>query len=225
MTLEFWQIIYKEEQISYLYPFANVWFNNKLTPYFENSGIAELVPQCEADYIGICSWRLKEKRGFGSTPMILNNDITLTREKICSREFDVALLRPTNKTHAPFENARAWHFPVWEQVFPSFKKLLTDLGIKCPIELDRAIYENAFIARREIYQEYVEKCLKPVMAEMDKDPIYMTPSTYKNKNRDQAYVKEVCDKLGMDDWPIAPFMLERLFSIWIHGRNLIVINL
>ena len=37
----------------------------------------------------------------------------------------------------------------------------------------------------------------------------------------QAYQKAS----GRQDWPIAPFILERLFSIWINDKNFKVIPL
>jgi hypothetical protein len=91
--------------------------------------------------------------------------------------------------------------------------------------IGNAIYENHFIAKREIYQDYVQSCLLPCMAFMEGNRIFFEASGYRNKKRDKEEVKMVTEKLGMEDWPIATFVLERLFRIWIDGKRYNIINL
>lgn len=228
-SLEFYQIYYKDEQLERLYPFALPHRNETLTPYFENSVIAELVPKTKAEFVGVASWRLRSKRGNSSTEIILKREgkFDLTEENIVNSDFDIAVLTPRNANHKPLAMARNWHGKAWDNAFLSLKIFLHGHKLcKVPDELSNTIYENHFIAKREIYLDYVQQCLKPVIEFMSKEAVFEADSGYLQKKRnDQEAIKEYQAKSGRLDWPIAPFILERLFSIWIEYRKFKVINL
>lgn len=219
-TLDFIQIIYDDGQREELYDFARPYFNETLTPYFENSVIADIVPSLLGDYISVCSWRLRRKRG--DCQQALKNDLALTTDKIFSSDADVMVLTPRSPAHRPLFMAVNWHGSAWVDAFADFKSFLGSLGVKVPDELKHTVYENHFIARRAIYHDYVTTFLIPAIAYMDeRREIYFQPSGYAQKKRNSPKeVKEVKEKLGMIDWPIAPFILERLFSIYLEGKNL-----
>lgn len=234
MTLDFIQIYYDDIQKEEIYPFAQPYKNYGLTPFFENSVIAELVPASNADLIGVCSWALKRKRQVGPTPIVLKGDTSLTEEKILSTDFDVAVLTPRSGSHQMLHMATQWHGDIWAKGFAGIKMFLfRELGIKVPDELKHPVYENHFIAKKGIYQDYVNNFLVPVM-EFMKDEIYMfgnrsaflLPSGYTKRKRakpeEQQRIKQM---LGFDDWPIAPFLLERLFSIYINDKGYKIVNL
>ena len=231
MTLDFTQIIFKEEQRAKCYPFAKIYLNETLTDYFENDVIARLVPQSTADRIAVCSWRLAQKRGESSTPMVLNNNLSLSQEKILEADFDVAVLTPRRPSHPTLYMASAWHGAAWDDAFKLFiDGFLSDIGIQIPdyrngIDLKKAIYENHFIASKEVYQDYVNRCLKPAIHFMDGRDVFGADSGYITKKRDADEIKEYQQTSGRRDWPIAPFILERLFSIWINDKDLKIINL
>lgn len=219
-TVDFYQIYYKNEQLTELYDFAIPYKNDTLSVYFENAVIADLVPKSDADYISVCSWRLKQKRGQGSSELILKNR-QLTLESIVSNDFDIAILTPRSPGHHIMNMASNWHGKAWDDAIQELNKF-----IKVPDEIiGNAIYENHFIAKREIYQDYVQSCLRPCMAFMEGNRVFFEGSGYRNKKRDKAEIAMVTAKLGMSDWPIAPFVLERLFSIWIEGKRYNIINL
>lgn len=226
MTLDFWQIFYKDEQLPQLYDFATPYKNETLSLYFENSVIAELVPKATADLVGVASWRLKQKRNESSTEFILrrqNGHTLLTKEAILSAEFDVAVLTPRNNSHQPLSVAAHWHGQAWIDAFPVFARYLrNEQNLRVPDDVKTTIYENHFIARREIYQEYVETCLKPAMKHMENESVYFANADYAKRKPQQERL-EYQAKTGREDWPIAPFILERLFSIWIDRRNFKVI--
>lgn len=228
MTLDFRQIYWKDEQLPALYPFANPYRNETLTPFFENSVIADLVPQSTADLIGICSWRLKEKRNESSTPGILSRahgDNSLSEERILSHDFDVAVLTPRNNLHKPLAMASNWHGKAWDDAFVVLKRYLyNEQRIKVPDELTHTIYENHFIARGDIYRDYVRTCLIPAIAFLSTDPVFSVDAGYAKRKRAQD-VAEYTAKTGLKDWTIAPFILERLFSIWIERKGFKVIPL
>jgi hypothetical protein len=214
-TLDFIQIIYDDEQLSELYPFAAYYKNETLTPYFENSVIKDLVPACESDLISICSWRLKKKRN----DMWRLTDKTLTKEKILQSDFDIAILTPRSASHQALLMASNWHGESWDKAISDLRNF-----IKVPKEVTHAIYENHFIATKEIYHEYVHTCLTPCIEYIADRPIYHTDSGYA-KRKTPSERKRYTEITGRLDWPIAPFILERLFSIWIEGKGFKIINL
>lgn len=225
-TLEFYQIYFEDGQLNHLYPFAIPYKNNNLTLYFENSCIADIVPQTKADLVGVCSWRLKQKRGDSSTPMVLQGDLSLTEEKILSHDFDIAVLTPRSNRHQPLSMASQWHGKAWDDAFLVFKEdFLKPIGINIKGELQKAVYENHFIAKRGIYHEYVSECLRPAIAFMDERSVFLADSGYVRKKRDPKEIKAYQEKSGRQDWPISVFILERLFSIWIEGKGFKVIDI
>lgn len=225
-SVDFYQIYYKDEQLAHLYDFAIPYRNQTLTPYFENSVICNLVPKSDADYIAVCSWSLRQKRTEATTPIILKNQLELSKEKILSYDFDVAVLMARSKSHKPLYMASHWHGKAWDEAI----ELINREFIRVPLELTNAIYGNHFIARREIYHEYVSKVLQPCIHYMDmlvNRSVFHADSGYRRKieKRQPDKVKLYCDKTGREDWPISAFVLERLFSIWIENKTFNIINL
>lgn len=219
-SLEFFQIFYHESQLPELYDFAIPYKNIKLTNYFENSVIAHLVPSATADYVCVASWRLRQKRELGFTPYIVK-DTSLSEEKILSIDADVMNLRPFRQGHQALTLASNWHGPAWDEGLKDLKKM-----IKVPKEIKTPIYENHFIARREIYQDYVKNQLIPTIAYMEERPeIYSKDSGYLSKlKREPERIRDYQQKTGRKDWPIGVFLLERLFSMWIDDKDLKIIN-
>lgn len=216
-SLDFFQIYYQEEQKEFLYDFATPFLNQTLTPYFENSVIAALAPQSNADLISVCSWRLRKKREDRSMQLKGKTDLSL--EKIINEDFDVAVLTPVSKSHKVLVNASLWHGETWDI---SINKLKDFINVPC--ELLYPIYENHFVATKEVYHEYVSDCLIPAFDFIRKHECFFSDSNYaKRKTEDER--KRYTAITGRQDWPIAPFILERLFSIWINDRKLKIINL
>lgn len=232
-TLDFFQVIYDESQREKCYPFSQIYFNSTLTDAFENAIIADLVPNSQAQLISVCSWRLAQKRG---DCYVLGANPTLSKEKILNADFDIAILTPRSPQHKPLLMASEWHKifdsqgkiigTPWDDAFSVFKEFLrTDLNIIVPDELTTAIYENHFIAKAEIYKGYVRNYLLPCMAFVKGNQVFQADAGYITKKRDQKEVKAYQEKSGRLDWPIMPFILERLFSIFIEGKGYKVINL
>src|SRR5687767_3693001 len=165
-SLDFFQIYYKEDHLTRVYSFAKPVYNQTLTPYFENSIIASLVPTSNADLISVASWRLKQKRATFPSRTVLKATgfFDLTKERILSTEFDVAILTPRLSEHKMLYMARHWHGQVWIDSFSLLSCFLQEnLVIKVPNEVRHSIYENHFISRGEIYRNYVRSCLIPVI--------------------------------------------------------------
>jgi hypothetical protein len=227
MSLDFIQIYFQDEQLKELYSFATPFRNEGLTDFFENQIIAREVPKLNSNFISVCSWRLRKKRQDGWTPVILKGDFDLTEEKILSKDFDVAVLTPRSQSHQMLANSAMWHGGAqhhfaWENAIKELKKF-----IEIPEEVNTAIYENHFIARKEIYHEYISSLLNPVMRFMSDRSVFFADSGYaqKKERQDPEAVKRYRKETGRNDWPIAPFILERMFSIFINDKKLKIINL
>lgn len=224
MTLGFHQIYFKESQKAELYPFAIPYDNNrKLTDYFENAVIAELVPKCEADYIAVCSWALKMKRETGSTPRLLREDTSLSEEKILNSGADVCILTPMNPGHMVMTNLYKWHYT--QDIIEAVNELKKFIRIPEEIE-GNAIYQNHFVARKEIYHQYVTECLIPCMEFMKDREIFFRDSKYAEKKirLDPEGLKDYQKASGRQDWPLAPFLLERLFMFWSYKKQFKIAN-
>lgn len=216
-TLDFIQIIYEESQKEACYPFATIYKNETVTPYFENAVIADVVLRLSGDLIGLCSWRLAAKRG----DMFRLPDKSLTKEKILGADFDIAILTP--RGHKDILNKLyQWHQEPAVLAVQEFNKFM-----RIPETVDHAIYENHFITSREIYRDYVISCLIPAIDFMCGNPIFDLPSGYlkRKSESDRKHITPILGSWGMSDYPIGVFILERLFSVFINKKGYKVINL
>lgn len=219
---EFWQIYWKNEQKEYLYPFAKTYRNDNLTIFFENSPISYLVSNTQADKIAVCSWKIshpdytKTKWNLGWPRKI--EDIT---EEILNSEYDVLPFTRNSKYHTPLAAASLWH--------PNFRETMTQIvegiGKIMPGEVKIPIYQNAFSAKREIYQDYVNDYLNPAMELVKNDPkIYKlatVDSNYTKLMRDDCATPEYLqEKIGFNYYPLITFILERLFSVYIQNKKI-----
>lgn len=215
ISLDFYQIVYKEEQLSKLYPFAKVYFNEKLTHFFENTVIKEIVSNSDAERISVCSWKLREKMQWNVCfPRPLTEDVLLS-------SYEVLSFTCNTKHHEFLNAADKWH--------PGFKitmaKLLGFIGEKMPSEIKNPIYQNHFSAKSHIYKDYVQNWLTPAMEVMDKDEelvkLCWTDSNYSNLNKkDAANVDFLVKSFGVGYYPMHPFILERLFALYCHTKKI-----
>jgi len=209
--VELYQIYYKEEHRTELYDFALPLITTSLTPYFENAIINTFIPMFQGDIkVGICSWRLKAKRGDAFRLV----DKTLTLEKLEASDADVIVLTPRSPSHKMLEMSSQWHGKAWDNAIADLRKFIC-----IPKEVKHAIYENHFVTHLDLYKEYVNSALTPVMEYIRDREVYFVDSGYASVKSD-AEKQVIKEKLGRNDWPIAPFILERLFSIWINDKNL-----
>lgn len=218
MDAELIQIYYHESQKERLYSFAKPYFNEKLTIFFENDPIRRLVMATKAEKIGVCSWKLKEKLCYNLSPPRKEADIT---EELINSDYDVLPFTRNSKHHEMLAAAEMWH-PGFKA---TLKRILDCLGINMPSEVKVPINQNHFMAKREIYQDYVKRYLSPVMDLIENDPeIYKLATVDSNYSRLDRHntikSEELQAKIGFPYYPLVPFLLERLFSIYIHNRNI-----
>ena len=209
------QIYYRHEQRVHCYPFAELYCNEGLTIFFENELIKRFVSRETADKIGVCSWKLREK-----FKMNIGRPRELTEEVINS-DYEVLSFTRNTERHRMLEAAERWH--------PGFRAAMNliceSIGQRMPGEVKIPIYQNAFMAKREIYQDYVKNWLSPAMDAMLNDPelnkLSTVDSGYTNLAKKYAADSERLQKLiGMPYYPLAPFLLERLFSIYVQQNKI-----
>jgi hypothetical protein len=215
MAAKLIQIYYRDEQKVSCYPFADLYFNDGLTIFFENECIKKLVMESKADKIGVCSWKLKEKMRY-----YIGRPRPLTEEVINS-DYDVLSFTRNTQYHQMLTAADRWHKGFREAI----TKIVESIGQRCPGEVKNPIYQNAFMCKREIYQDYVKNWLTPAMELMLNDQelnkLAMSDSNYSNlAKKDAATPEYLQEKLGVSHYPLAPFILERLFSIYVHNSKI-----
>jgi hypothetical protein len=208
--IKFYQIYYRDLQLSHLYPFAIPYFNDKLTPFFENAVIKKLVLEADCDKISVTSWALRSKMRL--------NIRKLTRE-VLEEDYDVLSFSRSSKFHKMLAGAEVWH--------PGFTELLTKIMVKAvniiPKEPKYPVYQNAFIAKSQIYKKYVTEFLIPCMDVMVNDA-EINKLCWQNANYTKLKREPLTDKakidLGVGYYPMHPFICERFFSQWLETQNL-----
>lgn len=214
------QIYYREEQKAACYPFADLHFNDGLTIFFENSVIKDVVLASTDEKIGVCSWKLRDKMKWN-----ILRPRPLTQEVI-QTDYDVLCFTGNSKNHKMLAAANNWH-PGFTGIM---RVLLDSIGQPMPGEVRTPIYQNSFMARLEIYQDYVKNWLAPIMdLTMANEMVYklMTQDSKYTQlaKKDAASAEYLMEKIGMSYYPMAPFILERLFSIYCHNNRINVTQL
>lgn len=215
---EFYQIFYHESQKDNMWPFAIPFYNENLTIFFENEIIRKLVTETKADKIAVVSWKLKDKLRWNLGKPRLPEDIT---EEVLNRDYDVMPFTRNSHHHQMLEAASTWH-PNFRQ---TMTKIVEGIGKKMPSEVKIPIYQNAFAAKREIYQDYITDYLNPAMELVKNDPeIYKlatVDSHYTKLTRDDSVKSDyLMSKIGFSYYPLITFILERLFSVYIQNKKI-----
>lgn len=213
-TVEFFQIYYKEEQKQVLYPFATPYFNPDLTPFFENSVIRDLVRATTAEKIGIASPELYKKIG-SQIPLRVPFE-----KKHLETDYDVLSLNRRQRDHKMMWLLDYWH-PGAREIF---NMIWEGIGLQVPGEPKHAMYNNHFVARADLYKEYVEVVLSPAMELMESDPVikarcYEDSQYYRLANNPELRAR-VQKFLNINYCPLHTFICERMFSCFINGKKL-----
>jgi hypothetical protein len=215
MSAILYQIYYEDSQKAHTFPFAHLYFNESLTIFFENDPIKRLVMAAETEKIAVCSWKLKEKLRW-----YIGKKRPFTQELLES-DYDVLPFTKNSRYHQMLGAAEAWH-PGFR---PAMQKICDAIGVFLPSEVKIPIYQNHFSARTDIYQDYVKTYLVPAMDAItfDREINAMAIQDSKYSELDGAKkekLDELEKKIGLRFYPMAPFLLERLFSIYVHNKKI-----
>ena len=218
MTAELVQIIYDddimtaEQRAKDCFPFARLYKNETLTIFFENSVIAEEVLMTKADKIAVCSWELKNKLRWNP---FKQRELT---QEILESDYEILSFTRNTQNHRMLRAADAWH-PGFIEIFD---RILSMIGVRRTMELKVPIYQNHFSAKLHIYRDYVNKYLLPVMDIISNNKeinaLAMHDANYTKLKRGKS--GNLQKYLGIDYYPLSPFILERLFSVYVQNHNI-----
>lgn len=200
------QVYFKDEQRGILEPQFTPYNNEgKLTPYYENSVISELVkqPHDPEEYFGVLSWNLRNKiermKQYPSPFKNISPDsysLNWLMEHIDKGEDVIFLME--HRVHNPIQAA--------DKIHPKFLRFWIEIvnelfvNTACSCDYEKVIYCNFFIAKHKVYKAYVDQILDPAMKIMDTMP---------ELNEDAKY------PLG-PGYTYHTFICERLFSYWYN---------
>lgn len=198
-------------------PFVDLVYNEKCTPFFENDIIVNQTP--ESDYFGVLSWQFIDK------VRPLPNRSLITPEYIAERlDVDMVSFFSKNKNKNVFSLCDRYH----PGSITVFKEICHAVGY-VPELIDEdtriTIYQNAFIAKTEIYKQYIDELLKPAMQLMTDNEfvksIIWKDSGYYKKQWMTAKLKR---ELGVDYYPYHTFICERLISLFLQKHKSITVK-
>lgn len=214
-NIKAYQIYYNEQTLSRLNPLLLPYNNSYQAgqpprPCLENRVIAELVTEqkhLNCDYFGVFAWSFEQK-----------NPIKF--QSIWPRitgEYDVYSFYGLHTQPNIWQVAERWHPGIMEMGQHIFKKIgRLDINVKKLIT--PTIYQNAFLARPEIVEEYVKEWLNPFMeCLLNKDDEWL----YDRVNQDTKYKKGKFNKtlmervMGRPYYTFHTFLCERLFSTFL----------
>jgi hypothetical protein len=209
---ELYQLFYKDEQKEKLLPFAIPYKTEGLTIFFENDWISKLVSESNAEKVGVTSWKLRDKM---RARVGLRVPLSL---EVLNSDYEVLSLTKNSKKHTMLAHLYHWH-PSSKQ---AMELLWQKLGFKLCGEVKNPIYQNHYVAKREIYSDYVTNFLNPAMELIKTDEelnkLMMSESNYGKLNR-EADIRSVKAKLGINWYPLCPFILERCPSAYFDLKG------
>lgn len=224
-TLEAYQIHFDQKSKSNCFPEWNHYDNsNKLTEYFENSVISELISEgahLDSEYFAVFSHDIARhvhfKEWINNTEKLAFNPDNLLRVVEENPDVDVFAFEKRRKNQNIIHQAEHYH--------PGFIRMITsiirEIGLmdEVPSKIDHIILFNHFVARSEIYEQYVTEVLNPAMEAMKgmddlwQDAKYIKPMPEVLKNR-------FFRAFGKPYYPFHPFLLERLPSLFVQKHKL-----
>jgi hypothetical protein len=214
MAAKLIQLYYNDEQQEKIFPFAVPYKTEGLTVFFENYWIKELVLASKDEKIAVCSWKLKEKLRW-----YIGHRRELTQQ-VLETDYEVLTFTRNTKYHQMLAAANAWH----PGFLNTFDKILAKIGVTRPNEVKIPIYQNHFAARTEIYKDYVQNYLVPAMDCIQNDAeineMAMRDSKYSDLTNQSA--AHLLLKIGICYYPMIPFLLERLFSVYVSNKRIAI---
>jgi hypothetical protein len=214
-TCKVYQIFYDQYSLDSCYPEFEPIENKICTPFFENDVIIKLInnnAHIPYDYFGVFSGHFKNK-------MIHARDgKKLTPEYIFSKlEGDVISFFRSHRNHNVINKAEVFH----KGFKRAIQNILYNINFTVDIEKDTrfTVYQHHYIAKSEIYEQFVKELLEPAVCEMrNKDNkelqnIIWQDSGYHKK---KTMTEKLKQEMGVPYYPYHTFLCERLFSVFLN---------
>jgi hypothetical protein len=214
-TCKVYQIFYDEGSKAACYPEFEHIENKECSPFFENTVIAKLIQEgrhSESEYFGVFSANFKYKMTVSKDSKKINPNLIFQ-----SLDTDVVSFFRNHKNKNVVNKADVFH--------PGFKRALNNIlkaiGFEVDLEKDTrfTVYQNHFIAKSHIYEQYVKELLIPAMNEMCnkankelQNIIWQDSNYHKKKTMSDKLKKE----MGVPYYPYHTFICERLFSVFLN---------
>jgi hypothetical protein len=218
-TCKIIQIYYDDKSKASCYPEFEHFHNEKCTPYFENKVIIDLVNSGrhkEGKYFGVFSGNFRHK-------IMYSKDMQrITPQCIYSKigNSDVISFFRHHRNKNIVTKAEMFH--------PGFKRALKNIFERIGFEINLEentrfiVYQNHFIAKSEIYEDYVNSLLEPVVKEMEnKENKELQNIIWQDSNYHKKYTmsEKLKRELGVNYYPYHTFLCERLFSIYLNKNK------
>lgn len=243
-TLDIYQIYFDKDSYDKCYKWAIPYYNEVLTPYFENIPIVDIVENYNgnADYIGIWSYdfakpfKNSEHAGH-KNGMKANNEehllhrlntkdidsLTFFRKLEKNRNFKVPVIHMSDKAHGSAIYSNLITLANKEGVF----KECLNINERSPI-----CFQNSQIARVQIYKDFVVNYLKPFIQWLDIPNTKQFELAWKNSKYNKVlplkkyeeislyYEKLTGQNVLFKYYPMHTFVCERLYSLYLMNNKI-----
>lgn len=203
-------IIYGEKRTEYI-PYVNHCTTN---PHrFEANPIIDIIDNYIADlgnmdWLGILSWKFRQKTGI--TPVRLHSAAANAPDYV-----RVINCSPYLGPHIHFMN---WSEEGHPGITHFITRCLALADIPYHNDCQPVIYAHQFLARKQVYVDYVSRLLKPSLALLEGElwPQVNRPSGY-TAGMELQKLKALT---GLDFYNYVPFVIERLFMQYVRHHQL-----
>jgi len=220
--LKIYQVYFDESQIKDLdyipYP------NNNCNVFFENQVIVDLIQNGahnDCEYFGVVSHGLRNKLALMNKQWAyIENLANHSNKKFTPAKFESEL-----RFHKPdvmsFEKHKPQDTIAFADMFhPNFKNYFQYIMLKIgyewrPTSYQNVFYCNNFVAKKEVYEKYVNEMLLPAMEIMKGMPQLMQDSKY-----GKPLPENLKQSFGINHYPMQTFLCERMFSYFAHIHKL-----
>jgi len=228
-TCKVFQIYYDRNQKSNIQPGYIPYKNTKTSINFESGIIVDLLNSkkiiSSTDWVGVFSWKMNQK--------IQGKPISYTNIQYHVNKYqdsDIISVKPDRYWYAPIRTPhKANQTNVDGLAFNQLIQALIrmhDMNIfEDEIDIDLLlkpqyhIYCNYFIARLDVYVDFVKTYLEPVINFLSNDGIFKGVSESRSGYPYEP-PEHFTKKTGFDYYPLRPFMLERLINVYRINKGL-----
>jgi hypothetical protein len=227
MKIKAYQIYYDKSQHEHLLDGFDEHYNETATVFLESGIMCDLIDLNaeKCDWFGVFSWKVYEKlRGFNHNRLVklINNN---SKADIIGPD-DVTRHKarpPKHESLYHYKNKKKNYHTDIKKTFNYLIELLQGLNIvsaNCNflnVKMNQ-IYYNAFVAKYQIYKDFIDTMLKPSIE------LFNTNETLKQLSiKDAGYPtkppKRFCEHTGLINYPQIPFILERLINLYIYNKQ------
>ena len=223
-NIKLYQIYYDQKHTPHILNHATPYLNNNPTIYFESAVMCDIFNKkdyVDGEYIGVLSWKASLK--IRNVKTLSEIDSAISAQKYDIYTFNnksfLGFTRPHRGSGSRYD-VQAWRALMQLTQHMQSKKIWPQVSEK---ELDKnmlRIYCNYFIAKKEIWEDFVGNFMIPAIQEMKNDEQMKNIATAAHKAYSMPLPQSFIDVTGYDYYPMAPFMLERLINVYIVMRNL-----